>query len=105
MIRTRLRVELLGHPMLTQELPQFGHVDRGSLRGWSTTQAQAVSPRRSSGSGTRATSLMAGWVRRRFSISTTGMFSPPRMMMSLVRPQIRMCPSASSSRARSPVFR
>jgi hypothetical protein len=31
--------------------------------------------------------------------------SPPRVMMSLVRPQIRIRPASSSKRARSPVFR
>ncbi len=83
-----LREELLGDAALTQERPKLGDRRGRVAPRLGTTHAHAVSPRRSCGSGTSATSLMAGWVRRMFSISTTGMFSPPRMMMSFVRPLI-----------------
>ena len=57
--------------------------------GFGTMNAQARSPSRGSGMPTIATACTAGWRNIRPSISTTGMFSPPRMIMSLARPVMR----------------
>ena len=53
-----------------------------------TTNAQARSPRRSSGIATIATSRTAGCRYSSCSISATGTFSPPRLITSLTRPVI-----------------
>src|ERR1700730_17647662 len=58
--------------------------------GRSTTNAQARSPNLGSGYPTIAVESTAGCLNSRFSISKTGTFSPPRMMMSLMRPSMRM---------------
>ena len=49
-----------------------------------------------------AASSIAGWLIRTASISAGAIFSPPRMIMSLIRPTIETYPSSSIS-ARSPV--
>ena len=48
--------------------------------------AHARSPRRSSGTGTIATSWIAGWRRMTGSTSAGTIVTPPRRMMSLLRP-------------------
>jgi hypothetical protein len=48
--------------------------------------AQARSPSRSSGSGTIATSCTAGWRWMTGSTSAGTIVTPPRRMMSLLRP-------------------
>ena len=50
------------------------------------TAAQPRSPSRSSGSGTIATSWMAGWRMSTDSTSAGTIVTPPRRMMSLLRP-------------------
>ena len=67
------------------------------------TNAHTRSPRRSSGKPTATAWRTAGWASSTPSTSAAEMFSPPRMMMSLIRPTIRSHPS-SSSVARSPVW-
>ena len=64
--------------------------------------AHARSPMRSSGIGTTATSWTAGWRRITGSISAGTIVTPPRRMMSLLRPTNSRWPSASSA-PRSPV--
>ena len=71
--------------------------------GLGITKAQARSCSRGSGIPTMATPAILGWAKRRFSTSTTGMFSPPRMITSFDRPVMETYPSRSSA-ARSPVL-
>jgi len=49
------------------------------------TKATGRSPQRGSGRATTAASITSGWAASAFSTSTEAMFSPPLMMMSLLR--------------------
>src|SRR5687767_1418965 len=72
-----------------------------------TMTAQTFSPSRSSGTATTATSWTSGWAMSPDSTSVTGMFSPPRMIRSLLRPVMRIdrpvLEPVALRRARSPV--
>jgi hypothetical protein len=58
--------------------------------GLSVTNAQGVSPHFSSGRATTAASITCGWRYRHSSTSSELTFSPPVMMMSLLRSLISM---------------
>lgn len=60
------------------------------MAGCSLTQATISSPNLLSGTPITCTSATAGWVKRNSSISRGYTFSPPRMIMSLLRPTILM---------------
>ncbi|MNV88218.1 hypothetical protein D3C71_1824030 [compost metagenome] len=55
----------------------------------SSTKAQGVSPHLGSGMATTATAATAGWRYSASSTSMLEMFSPPEMMMSLLRSLMR----------------
>ncbi len=56
------------------------------MASFTTMKATTTSPETWSGAPTTATSPMLGYLARALSTSTALMFSPPRMMMSFVRP-------------------
>src|SRR5471030_1220850 len=56
---------------------------------FNSTKAQGVSPQRGSGFATTAAARTAGWRYSTSSISMLEIFSPPEMMMSLLRSLIR----------------
>ncbi|GJC97595.1 hypothetical protein ColKHC_06421 [Colletotrichum higginsianum] len=70
---------------------------------FATTKAATLSPSFSSGTPTTAASLTPSIWNRQFSTSSGWMFSPPRMMRSLIRPVISTYPP-SSIRASSPEY-
>lgn len=74
----------------------------GAHPGAGTTQAHARSTSTGSGKPTTATSLTDGQSSSSASTSATLNFSPPRLMMSLIRPVMRTVASVSM-RAWSPV--
>src|SRR6185369_7910912 len=61
-----------------------------------TTYATGVSPQRSDGTPTTATSATAGWAASTLSTSAGYTFSPPVMIMSLTRSLMNRYPSSSS---------
>ncbi len=64
-------------------------VGRGAAPSLSSTNAQGTSPQRASGCATTATDITAGWRYKTSSTSIDEMFSPPEMMMSLLRSLMR----------------
>src|SRR5207253_11012288 len=82
-------LEALGDLVPGQPLPcVLGQRVRVASSFLSMTKATGTSPQRSCGRPTTALSTTEGWLSSTCSTSTEAMFSPPEMMMSLLRSRI-----------------